>query len=42
MITSNWRARDIEKEIREEVGSDAKLYVYHEGCLIELTPDFEL
>jgi hypothetical protein len=42
VITSNWRARDIEKEIREEVGSDAKLYVYHEGCLIELTPDFEL
>lgn len=42
LITSNWRARDIEREIREEVGSDAKLYVYHEGILCELTADFEL
>lgn len=42
LITSNWRARDIELEIREEVGSDARLYVYHEGKLRELTPEFEL
>lgn len=42
VITSNWRARDIEHEIREEVGSDARLYVYHEGQLRELTPELEL
>lgn len=42
LITSNWRARDIEHELRTEHGSKARLYVYHEERLIELTPELEL
>ncbi|MDH5493892.1 MAG: class I SAM-dependent methyltransferase, partial [Myxococcales bacterium] len=42
LITSNWRARDIEREIREGHDSTAKLYLYHEERLTELTPELEL
>ena len=42
LITSNWRARDIEHEIKSEHGSQARLYVYHQERLCELTPELEL
>ena len=42
LITSSWRARDIEHELRSEHGSKARLYVYHEERLCELTPELEL
>jgi len=42
LITSNWRARDIERELREEHHSAARLYVYHQERLTELTPELEL
>lgn len=42
LITSNWRARDIENEIRSQHNSKARLYVYHQERLCELTPDLEL
>jgi SAM-dependent methyltransferase len=42
LITSSWRARDIEHEIRIQHGSKARLYIYHEERLCELTPELEL
>ncbi len=37
VICTNWRARDIEREIREDCGLDADLFVYIEGKLRRLT-----
>lgn len=42
VISSPWRARDIEYEAREQHGIEAELWVYHRGRLIPLTPELEL
>lgn len=42
LICTNWRARDIEREIREDCGIDAELYVYFEQGLKRLTPETAL
>lgn len=42
LITTPWRARDIEHEIREVHGLTASLHVVHRGRIVELTPELEL
>ena len=42
LICTNWRARDIEREIREECGLDVELFVYLDGGLRELTESTSL
>ncbi|MGM0576657.1 MAG: class I SAM-dependent methyltransferase [Myxococcota bacterium] len=42
LVASNWRARDIEHEIRRVHRRDTPLYVYHRGDLVPLTDDLEL
>ena len=42
LICTNWRARDIEHEIREVRGLDAELFVLHERGLVRLTDDLTL
>ena len=42
LICTQWRARDIEREIRHTHNLDAALYVYHEGKVQELTPELAL
>lgn len=42
LICTNWRARDIEREIREVHGLDTELFVLHEEGLVRLTDELEL
>ena len=42
LICTNWRARDIEREIREDWGFESDLYVYFRRELHELTAETEL
>jgi len=42
LICTNWRARDIEREIREVHGLDAELFVLHQHAIVPLTGDLEL
>jgi SAM-dependent methyltransferase len=42
LICTQWRARDIEHEIKHVLGLDAELYVVHHGRIVPLTPDLEL
>jgi SAM-dependent methyltransferase len=42
LICTQWKARDIEWEIRNEHGFTMPLLVYHRGELLELTPEIEL
>ena len=42
LICTNWRARDIEREIRAHLGDRCELWVYFGGELVELTPDLSI
>ena len=42
LICTQWRARDIEHEIRNVHGLDAELYVFHRGRVESLTRELEL
>jgi len=42
LITTNWRARDIEHEIRSVHGFNAELFVYYRGAVVPLTSNLEL
>jgi SAM-dependent methyltransferase len=42
LICTNWRARDIEREIREVHGLETDLFVLHRHAIVPLTADLEL
>lgn len=42
LICTQWRARDIEHEIKSVLNLDAALYVVHRGRIVPLTPDLEI
>ncbi|MCA8980019.1 MAG: methyltransferase domain-containing protein [Planctomycetes bacterium] len=42
LICTQWRARDIEHEIKSVLNLDAELYVVHRGQIVPLTPELEL
>ncbi|HIG12805.1 MAG TPA: methyltransferase domain-containing protein [Planctomycetes bacterium] len=42
LICTQWRARDIEHEIRQRLGLEAELFVVHRGRIAELTPQLEI
>ncbi|MFT6364372.1 MAG: SAM-dependent methyltransferase [Planctomycetota bacterium] len=42
LICTNWRARDIEREIREDCGIEVDLFVYLDGGLRQLTESTSL
>lgn len=42
LICTQWRARDIEHEVRHVHGLGADLFVYHRGAIVPLTPELKL
>jgi len=42
LICTQWRARDIEHEIKSVLNLDAELFVVHRGEITPLTPDLEI